>query len=108
VLLFTLRFTTDPQTVGKINSLRGKRLGTRKLRWLTNPNSDLVFYYSSYAVLQKILSSGRIRFGNMSRSNDIYERLLNGIEPSVWGGTEYEAYMDRIFCGPTAVKVPEK
>ena len=67
-------------------------LGTQELRWLTNPNSDLVFHYTSYAILQKILSSGRIRFGSMSRSNDIYERLFNGIEPSVWDNTKNEAY----------------
>ena len=53
------------------------------------PESDLVFHYTPHTIV--ILESGLIRFGNMYNTNDLYERKLWGISPTVWGGADKEA-----------------
>lgn len=65
---------------------------SNETKWLTKPNSELVFHYTSLTIaLEKIFPSGQIQFGEMSNSNDLYEKSLREISPSVWGGAEKES-----------------
>jgi hypothetical protein len=56
--------------------------------WLSDPNSGLVFHYTSHtAALEGILHTGRIIFGDLRHTNDPYESCVWDLSPGMWGGT---------------------
>jgi hypothetical protein len=61
------------------------------LQWLNDPNSELVFHYTSHAAaLEGILHTGRIIFGDLPHTNDPYESYVWDLSPG-WRGTAQDS-----------------
>jgi hypothetical protein len=72
----------------------------KRIKWLIEPETELIFHYTSQSkAIELMLPSKQIQFGYMFKSNDLYERSLREISPSVWGGTEKEAQDCMVMAG---------
>jgi len=86
--------------------------------WLDRPITELLFHYTcESAALEGILYRGEIEFGQLSHSNDPYERLDWDLSPGGWGvssdniiktdfSTSYIKQLSRIFC--TTLDTPQQ